>query len=103
VDYTRKHTVTQYQDPDYGWVGALDGRPLIFEHRFVASRTMTALAPLMINPAAKKVLLVGEEAGVYLATFVRLGGLELLVARGPREHCTCEGESAFHSRGTVTF
>ncbi len=80
VDYTRKHTVTQYQDPDYGWVGALDGRPLIFEHRFVASRTMTALAPLMLHPAAKKVLLVGEEAGVYLATFVRLGGLELLVA-----------------------
>jgi Flp pilus assembly protein TadD len=80
VDYTRQHTVAQYQDPDYGWVGALDGRPLIFEHRFVASRTMTALAPLMLHPEAKKVLLAGEEAGVYLATFVRLGGLELLVA-----------------------
>ena len=80
VKYTRNHTVTQYQDPDYGWVGALDGRPLSFEHRFVASRTMTALAPLMLHPDAKKVMLIGEEAGVYLATYVRLADLGLFVS-----------------------
>jgi Flp pilus assembly protein TadD len=80
VTYTGKHTVTQYQDTDYGWVGALDGRPLIFERRFVASRTMTALAPLMLHPDAKRVLLIGEEAGVYLATYARLGGLDLRVS-----------------------
>ena len=77
--HTRLHTVTQYGDPDYGWVGALDGRPLIFERRFVASRTMTALAPLMIRPDAKNVLLLGEEAGVYLSTLVRLGSIEVMV------------------------
>jgi len=80
VNYTGKHTVTQYQDPDYGWVGALDGRPLIFERRFVASRTMTALAPLMLHPDAKRVMLIGEEAGVYLATYVRLADLGLFVS-----------------------
>jgi len=77
--HTRLHTVTQYGDPDYGWVGALDGRPLIFERRFVASRTMTALAPLMIRPDAKNVLLLGEEAGVYLSTLVRMGSVEVVV------------------------
>jgi Flp pilus assembly protein TadD len=78
--YKGKHTVTHYQDPDYGWVGALDGRPLIFERRFVASRTMSALAPLMLHPEAKRVLLMGEEAGVYLATYARLSSLELRVS-----------------------
>lgn len=80
VTYTRQHTVTQYEDPDYGWVGALDGRPLIFERRFVASRTMTALAPLMLRPEAKKVLVEGEEAGVYLSTLVRIGSFDLFAA-----------------------
>ena len=79
ITSTRLHTVAQYNDPDYGWVGALDGRPLIFERRFVASRTMTALAPLMIRPDAKKVLLLGEEAGVYLSTLVRIGSVEVFV------------------------
>jgi MFS family permease len=77
--HTRLHTVTQYGDPDYGWVGALDGRPLIFERRFVASRTMTALAPLMIRPDAKNILMLGEEAGVYLSTLVRIGSVDVFV------------------------
>jgi hypothetical protein len=75
--YLSQHTVTQYGDPDYGWVGALDGRPLIFERRFLASRTMTALAPLMMHPDAKNVLVLGEEAGVYVSTFVRLGSVDI--------------------------
>ena len=79
INHTRQHTLTQYGDPDYGWVGALDGRPLIFERRFVASRTMTALAPLIIRPDAKNVLLLGEEAGVYLSTLVRIGSVDVFV------------------------
>ena len=79
VTSTRLHTLTQYGDPDYGWVGALDGRPLIFERRFVASRTMTSLVPLMIRPDAKNVLLLGEEAGVYLSTLVRIRSVDVLV------------------------
>jgi tetratricopeptide (TPR) repeat protein len=104
VTYTRQHTVTQYQDPDYGWVGALDGRPLIFERRFVASRTMTALAPLMLHPEAKKVLLAGEEAGVYLATFVRLGGLEILVSpEAQASTAFVKGNSLFTSEEQSRF
>ncbi len=84
VLHTPLHTVAQYGDPDYGWVGALDGRPLIFERRFVASRTMTALAPLMLRPDAKNVLLLGEEAGVYLSTLVRLGSVAVFVGPSAR-------------------
>jgi len=88
VTYRRQHTMVQYDDPDYGWVGTFDGRPLIFERRFVASRTMTALAPLMLRPDAKNVLVLGEEAGVYLSTLVRIGSLDLCVVPSAQASCS---------------
>jgi len=67
----RGHAVVRYADADYGFVGALDGRSLIFGNRFATARALTGYAPLMVRPSAKTALLIGAESGVYLPFFQR--------------------------------
>jgi len=71
--HSRHHTVTVYDDPDYRFVFALDGRPLLFGNRFHTSRTLSGYIPLLLNPGCKKAAVFGPEAGFYLPFFVRAG------------------------------
>ncbi|MBP5321760.1 MAG: tetratricopeptide repeat protein [Kiritimatiellae bacterium] len=75
---TAKHTVTLFSDHDYRFVYAQDGRPLLMGNRFLVPRTLTAYLPLLMRPAAKRVAVVGDEAGFYLP-FYRRGGVEDLI------------------------
>lgn len=70
---SRHHTVTAYDDPDYQFVFALDGRPLLFGNRFHTARTLTGYLPLLLRPECKKAAFFGPEAGFYLPFFVRAG------------------------------
>lgn len=70
---SRHHMVTAYDDPDYQFVFALDGRPLLFGNRFHTARTLTGYLPLLLRPECKKAAVLGPEAGLYLPFFVRAG------------------------------
>lgn len=72
-----RHTVTVYADPDYRFVFALDGRPVLFGNRFHTSRTLTGYVPLLIRPGCKKAVVLGAEAGLYLPFFARAGVADL--------------------------
>ena len=79
------HAVVRYVDADYQFVGALDGRALVFGSKFVASRTLTGYVPMLVGPhEAKKVALVGMECGAYLPFFLR-GGAEEMTVEAPKE------------------
>ncbi len=73
VHHSRHHTVTAYEDPDYQFVFALDGRPVLFGNRFHTARTLTGYIPLLVQPSCRKVAVFGPEAGLYLPFFVRAG------------------------------
>ncbi|MDA3924776.1 MAG: tetratricopeptide repeat protein [Kiritimatiellae bacterium] len=68
-----RHTVSVYDDPDYKFVFALDGRPVMFGSRFHTSRILSGYVPLIIRPETGRVLLAGSEAGLYAPFFVRAG------------------------------
>ncbi len=70
-----RHTVTLFDDKDYRFVYAQDGRPLLLGNRFLVPRTLSAYLPLLLRPGAKKVAVLGDEAGLYLPFFQR-GGVE---------------------------
>jgi len=81
---SRRHTVAMFADPDYQFVFALDGRPILFGNRFHTARTLTGYVPLLVRPSCGKALLVGPEAGVYLPFFVRGGVTNVAVAETER-------------------
>jgi len=70
---TRRHTAAVYEDTDYRFVFAMDGRPVMFGSRFHSSRTLSAYVPLLIRPEGGRVLLAGAEAGLYAPFFARAG------------------------------
>lgn len=71
--HSRHHTVAVYEDPDYRFVFALDGRPVLMGNRFHAARTLTGSLPLLLRPGCKKAAVFGSDAGLYLPFFVRAG------------------------------
>lgn len=71
--HSRYHTVTVFDDPDYQFVFALDGRPMLFGNRFHTARTLTAYLPLLLRPGCKKAAVFGPEAGFYVPFLVRAG------------------------------
>jgi tetratricopeptide (TPR) repeat protein/spermidine synthase len=81
---TRRHSVAAYADPDYQFVFALDGRPLLFGNRFHTARTLTGYVPLLVRPSCAKAVLVGPEAGVYLPFFMRAGVTNVAVSGADR-------------------
>ncbi len=76
---TRHHAVAAYEDADYGFVFAQDGRPMLFGNRFHTARTLTAYVPLLLRPFCARVALFGPEAGFYLPFFARVGVKDLSV------------------------
>ena len=78
--HTRHHTVTVYDDHDYRFVFALDGRPVLFGNRFHTARTLTGYIPLLLRPACKKAAVFGPDAGLYLPFFKRAGVEDLAYA-----------------------
>ncbi|MFA7172991.1 MAG: tetratricopeptide repeat protein [Kiritimatiellia bacterium] len=74
---TLRHTAALYDDPDYQFVLALDGRPMLFGSRFHTARTLNAYVPLLIRPEAGRVLLSGAEAGFYAPFLVRAGVVDI--------------------------
>jgi tetratricopeptide (TPR) repeat protein len=79
-----RHVVAAYADPDYQFVFAMDGRPLLFGNRFHTARTLTGYAPLLVRPTCRKAALVGPEAGVYLPFLARGGVTNVAVAGAER-------------------
>jgi len=79
-----RHTVSIYDDPDYKFVFALDGRPVMFGSRFHTSRTLSAYVPLIIRPESSRVLLAGAEAGLYAPFFVRAGVKDISICGADR-------------------
>ena len=75
--HSRYHTFDAYADPDYQFVFALDGRPVLFGSRFRTARTLTGYVPLLVRPRCKKVAVLGAEAGLYLPFFARAGVAEI--------------------------
>ncbi len=76
---TRHHAVAAYEDSDYGFVFAQDGRPLLFGNRFHTARTLTAYVPLLLRPSCARAALFGSEAGLYLPFLARAGVKEIEV------------------------
>ena len=76
---TRHHGVAAYEDPDYGFVFAQDGRPLLFGNRFHTARTLTAYVPLLLRPSCARAAVFGPEAGRYLPFLARAGVEDLAV------------------------
>ncbi|MDD2597787.1 MAG: hypothetical protein PHO37_00985 [Kiritimatiellae bacterium] len=74
---TLRHTAALYDDSDYGFVLALDGRPVMFGSRFHTARTLSAYVPLLIRPEGGRVLLAGAEAGLYAPFLLRAGVADL--------------------------
>lgn len=79
VRQTRHHAVAAYEDSDYGFVFAQDGRPVLFGNRFHTARTLTAYVPLLLHPSCARAALFGPEAGLYLPFLARAGVKELAV------------------------
>ena len=82
---TRRHSVVAFEDPDYQFVFAVDGRPLLFGSRFHSARTLTGYVPMLVRPACGKAALIGPEAGLYLPFFVRAGVRQVEVGGADRE------------------
>jgi tetratricopeptide (TPR) repeat protein len=80
VRQTRRHTVTAFEDRDYRFVFALDGRPVLFGNRFHTARALAGYIPLLLRPDCKKAALFGPEAGLYLPFFLRAGVEDVAVA-----------------------
>ena len=78
--HSRRHTVAAYADPDYRFVFALDGRPVLFGNRFHTARTLTGYVPLLVRPGCKKAAVLGAEAGLYLPFFARAGVADICYA-----------------------
>jgi Flp pilus assembly protein TadD len=70
---TQRHAVSAYEDPDYQFVFAVDGRPLLFGNRFHTARTLTGYVPLLVRPKCAKAAVIGPEAGLYVPFFMRAG------------------------------
>lgn len=70
---TRQHTVAVFDDHDYQFVFAVDGRPLLFGNRFHTARTLAGYVPLLVRPGSRKAVVWGPEAGLYVPFFVRGG------------------------------
>lgn len=68
-----RHTFSVYRDPDYGLVYCQDGRPKLFSLRFHASRTLSGMLPMMLNPSAKEVAVLGGDAGFAVPFVFRCG------------------------------
>jgi len=75
-----RHTVAVYGDPDYQFVFALDGRPVLFGNRFHTARTLTGYIPLLVRPRCKKAAVLGAEAGLYAPFYVRAGVADVTCA-----------------------
>ncbi len=73
--HSQSHTVAVYEDPDYQFVFALDGRPLLFGNRFHSARTLSGYIPLLVRPSCKRAAVLGSESGFYLPFLVR-GGVQ---------------------------
>ncbi len=80
---TLRHTLSVYEDRDYHFVFEMDNRPVMFGNRFHTSRTLNAYVPMLVKPASEKVLLVGDEAGLFAPFLLRAGVDEL-------EYCEAE-------------
>lgn len=78
--HTRGHSLVAYADPDYQFVVALDGRPVLFGNRFHTARTLTGYVPLLVRPGCKRAAVLGPEAGLYLPFFARAGVADLRYA-----------------------
>lgn len=82
---TARHAVVAYEDPDYQFVFALDGRPVLFGNRFHSARTLTGYVPVLVRPTCGKAALIGPEAGLYLPFFVRAGVKQVEVGGADRD------------------
>lgn len=82
---TRQHAVVAYDDADYQFVFALDGRPVLFGSRFHTARTLTAYVPLLVRPKCEKAAVIGPEAGLYLPFFIRAGVKHVAVGGAERD------------------
>lgn len=80
IHHTRHHDITAYEDSDYRFVFALDGRPVLFGNRFHTARTLSAYVPLLLRPDCRKAALLGPEAGLYAPFFLRAGVEDVAVA-----------------------
>lgn len=81
---SRHHTVAAYEDTDYRFVFALDGRPVLFGNRFHTARTLCGYVPLLLRPESRKAAVFGPEAGLYLPFLVR-GGVTNVAFAGADE------------------
>lgn len=79
INYTRRHSVAHYRDPDYQSITTLDGRPLLFGNRFHSARILGAYAPLLLNPRCERVALMGSEAALYAPLLHEAGVGELVM------------------------
>ena len=78
--HSKSHTVAVYDDPDYQFVFALDGRPILFGNRFHTARTLNGYIPLLVRPFCKRAAVLGSEAGFYVPFFMRAGISDLSCA-----------------------
>ncbi len=90
-------SATVYDDPDYGRVLAVDGRPAAFENRFRAGRILEAHLPLLLAPRVGRVALFGEEAPLAAAAARAYAPLRL-VCRGA-DPAVCDAARLFESAG----
>ncbi|MBR0068727.1 MAG: hypothetical protein IJQ00_14105, partial [Kiritimatiellae bacterium] len=75
---TQDHTFSFFADKDYGFVLAQDGCPRILKNRFHTVRTVSGYLPLLLNPDARRVAVLGDNAG-YVIPFILRGGIHLAV------------------------
>ncbi len=71
--HSKRQTVAVYEDADYQFVFALDGRPVLFGNRFHTARTLSGYIPLLVRPSCKKACVVGADAGLFLPFIIRAG------------------------------
>lgn len=72
---TQDHTFSFFADKDYGFVLAQDGCPRILKNRFHTVRTVSGYLPLLLNPDARRVAVLGDNAG-YVIPFILRGGIQ---------------------------
>ena len=70
---SERHTFSAYRDPDYGLVFCQDGRPKLFSVRFHATRTLSGMLPMMLNPSARHIAVLGGDAGFAVPFIYRCG------------------------------
>ena len=78
------HSVSLYEDPDYGFVFCQDGRPKIFGNRFFTPRTLAGYLPLVLRPGVNHVAVLGGDAG-FVVPFLARGGVAGIEVCGVRE------------------